>query len=55
MSGAPIGEETLFDAIGPGDGLQHADLEGQAGEGGIEFGDQGFVHGGGPGSVFLEG
>ncbi|MNG03908.1 hypothetical protein D3C84_870090 [compost metagenome] len=34
---APIRQESFFDAIGPRQRIQHADLAGQTGQGGIEF------------------
>ncbi|MNE61615.1 hypothetical protein D3C80_1568420 [compost metagenome] len=54
LPGAPVGEEAFLDALRPGDGIEHADLARQAGEGGIEFGKAGFAHGGRPAGVILE-
>ncbi|MNC77675.1 hypothetical protein D3C75_1296900 [compost metagenome] len=49
----PFRQEVFLDAIRPGQGIQHADLAGQTGQGGIELGQRG-AHGkllGGQGSI----
>ncbi|MNV69057.1 hypothetical protein D3C71_1619420 [compost metagenome] len=53
MPAAPMRQEDFLDAIRPRQGIQHANLAGQTGQGGIEFGQGGGAHGnllGGQGS-----
>lgn len=44
MPGAPMRQEYLLDPIRPGQGIQYADLAGQTGQSGIEFGQGSGAH-----------
>ncbi|MNT19938.1 hypothetical protein D3C72_1552260 [compost metagenome] len=46
LAGAPLPQEVLFDAVRPGQCLEHAYLASQPWQCGIEFGQRGSTHGG---------